>query len=83
VVPINIPMRMLVDYHQFAHSATIPWPCADRDWQQGVRHVESWLQSHVGSRLKVWAWHDSGQSQCLGVAFRWDQDRLLFVLTWL
>ena len=76
------PMQMLVDWHDFAHSATIPWPCAHNDWQGGVRQLESWLQSHVGPRLTHWAWSDSGRSEYIGVAFRWDQHRLLFVLTW-
>lgn len=75
-------MQMLVDWHDFAHAATIPWPCTNNDWQGGVRQLESWLQLHVGPRLTHWAWSDSGRSQYIGVAFRWDQHRLLFVLAW-
>ena len=81
-VPINTPMQMLVDWHDFAHQASVPWPCTDNDWQAGVRQLESWLESHVGHRLQQWAWSDSGRSEYIGVAFRWDQHRLLFVLTW-
>ena len=76
-------MRRLTDWHRFAQSATVPWPCADNDWQAGVRQIESWLSDHVGPRLQYWAWSDSGRPQYIGVAFRREPDRLLFVLTWL
>jgi hypothetical protein len=75
-------MQMLVDWHQFAHCARVPWPHADDDWQQGVRRIESWLTTKVGPRYEQWAWSDSGDAAYIGVAFRWDQNRLLFVMTW-
>jgi hypothetical protein len=76
---------MLVDRHAFVYTATIPWPTASLpqlDWIQGVDLVQSWLERHVGSHHASWAWNDSGEYYHLGVAFKWDKDRCLFVLTW-
>lgn len=71
---------MLWDRHWFLYRAQIPWP--HDNWPEAVTLVESWLNHSVGSHYQVWAWDDSGSSQRIGVAFRWDQDRLLFVLAW-
>jgi hypothetical protein len=76
---------MLVDRHAFVYTATVPWPAGivpQLDWIQGVELVESWLQTHVGKHYVTWAWNDSKSSYQLGVAFKWDQDRSIFVLTW-
>jgi len=78
-------MKMLLDKHPFQYCATVPWPVVNEpqiDWVQGIQVVESWLNNHVGPRLKHWAWHDSQQMYHVGVAFKWDQDRLLFVIAW-
>jgi len=78
-------MQMLVDKHIFQYHATVPWPAVGAgqvDWIFGVQTIENWLNDHVGPRLKHWAWSDSEQSYSMGVAFRWDQDRLLFVIAW-
>lgn len=78
-------MQMLVDLHYFTHRAAVPWPTASDmqiDWVQGVRTIESWLNNNVGQHLLNWAWDDSNNTYYLGVAFKWDQDRLLFVLAW-
>ena len=78
-------MQMLVDYHAFEYRASVPWPRASAqqiDWELGVRTIESWLTGHVGARLHKWAWNDSGEIYQIGVGFRWEQDRLLFVLAW-
>ena len=76
---------MLVDRHGFLYTASIPWPHHNgvQDWYQGIQAVDRWLTQHVGSRLSHWAWSDSGASYQIGVAFKWDSDRLLFVMTWL
>lgn len=76
---------MLRDWHAFNFTASVPWPHLDPehpDWATGVVAMEIWLNDHVGRRLACWAWNDSGWHYRIGVAFRWDQDRLLFVMTW-
>lgn len=75
---------MLVDRHGFLYTASIPWPHGSRvnAWQEGVHLIDTWLNSHVGVRLCHWAWTDSGSSYQIGVAFKWDCDRLLFLMTW-
>lgn len=76
---------MLIDYHAFKYHASVPWPVVvdpQIDWEYGIRTIESWLNNHIGGRFTRWAWNDSGSPQCVGVSFRWDQDRTLFVLTW-
>jgi hypothetical protein len=52
------------------------------DWELGIRSIEHWLVDQVGPHFMHWAWADSGTTYQIGVAFRWDQDRTLFVLTW-
>jgi hypothetical protein len=78
-------MRTLLDRHAFEYCASVPWPGFDQqqlDWEIGVKQIECWLTDHVGQRLISWAWSDSGSNYQIGVAFRWDQHRLLFVLAW-
>jgi hypothetical protein len=77
-------MRMLVDWHSFEYSASVPWPAAEKqiDWEVGVRLIENWLNDQVGTYQHNWAWSDSSWCYRIGVAFRWDQDRTLFVLNW-
>ena len=75
----------LVDYHRFEYLATVPFPDPPKSlgyWIQGVETIEYWLRSNVGSHYERWAWADSQSSNRIGVAFRYDQDRCLFVLTW-
>jgi hypothetical protein len=76
---------MLVDWHSFEFQASVPWPQsegAQLDWAWGIHSIESWLQVNVGARLQSWAWSDAGKINNIGVAFRWERDQLLFVLTW-
>jgi len=78
-------MRMLVEHSGFDHLASVPWPITDQDqfdWVQGVETIEHWLLLNVGPHFSHWAWADSGYTHRIGVGFRWDQDRLLFVMTW-
>lgn len=78
-------MYMLIDWHVFEHRASVPWPNlnqAQLDWVAGIDTIESWLKDRVGGHYRVWAWSDSGDPGRIGVAFRWDQDRSLFVLAW-
>ena len=82
---VNIVMQMLLDRHSFQYWATVPWPAMAQeqlDWISGIQTVENWLNNRIGPRLKDWAWHDSQQTYRVGVAFKWDQDRLLFVIAW-
>lgn len=82
---INIVMLMLLEQPQFDHLALVPWPCLDQpqlDWVQGVSMIENWLSNNVGPRLSRWTWEDSGHHYKIAVSFRWDRDRLLFVMVW-
>lgn len=76
---------MLVDWHRFQYHATIPWPMSDdrqADWIQGISLIEDWLRQRVGPRYATWAYDDCNILNNIGVAFRWDTHRTLFVLTW-
>lgn len=75
---------MLIDHHGFSYAASVPWPHWDQqiDWEQGIREIEAWLNGRVGPWMHNWAWTDSQATSHVGVAFRWDPDRTLFVLTW-
>lgn len=77
-------MRMLVDHHRFVYVAAVPWPHWEdqMDWEIGIREIQIWLTGNVGPWMQRWAWSDSQSSSQIGVAFRWDPDRTLFVLTW-
>lgn len=77
--------RLLIDAHSFFYTASVPWPLDhdhEVDWSASLNSIETWLNHRVGSRYTQWAWHDSGAAYQIGVAFRWDRDRSLFVLTW-
>jgi hypothetical protein len=76
---------MLIDIHQFVYTATVPWPYRSdpqQDWIGGIYLVQFWLEQNVGQHHACWAWDDSGHNYRVGVAFRWDRDRSLFVLAW-
>ena len=76
---------MLVDRHTFQYHAQIPWPItnsAQLDWIEGLLSIESWLRECVGPRYANWAYDDCPTLYNIGVAFKWDQDRTLFVLAW-
>lgn len=76
---------MLWDLHEFGYRAAVPWPGIDvdyPDWHASRYRLEHWLGQHVGPRYRDWAWDLSPDTQLVAVAFRWDRDRLLFVLTW-
>ena len=76
---------MLVDSHLFDYYASVPWPHDNNyqmDWVYGIRKIEQWLNQQIGHHLIQWAWNDSQLTYNIGVAFRQDKDRLLFVITW-
>ena len=76
---------MLIDWHGFEYHASVPWPVLDQsqtDWIQSLDLIQCWLQDRVGGHYRTWAWNDSGDPGKIGVAFRWDRDRSLFVLAW-
>lgn len=76
---------MLVDSHAFQYHAQIPWPIASSaqlDWIEGLLSIEDWLRQCIGPRYACWAYDDCRALYNIGVAFKWDQDRTLFVLTW-
>lgn len=78
-------MRMLIDPGEFEYPAQVPWshiPGAVLDWQYKVQMLEHWLGQNVGGHYVAWLWCDSGHHDLVGVSFRWDQHRTLFVLTW-
>lgn len=75
-----------MDLHPFRYTAQVPWPTTvdseQVDWDLGVHLIENWLTQNVGNRLATWAWDDSGDHYQLGVGFRWEQHKTLFVLRW-
>ena len=77
---------MLVDYHHFRFHATVPWPGTNEDsqldWVWGVETIEEWLNNCVGPRHQRWAYDDCPITYNIGVAFKWNKDRTLFILTW-
>jgi len=78
-------MRALIDHHSFRYTVSVPWPVTDSpqiDWDYGIYEIENWLTNSIGNRLVAWAWSDSGNNYQVGVGFRWDQDRMLFVMKW-
>ena len=78
---------MLVDlHHTFQYHAIVPWPGKPDnlqvDWVWGIEQIEDWLQQCIGSRHHLWAWDDCPITYNLGVAFKWNRDKTLFILTW-
>jgi hypothetical protein len=76
---------MLVDLHHFQYHAQIPWPISSNtqvDWVESLLHIEDWLRQCIGPRYTRWAYHDCPALYNIGIAFKWDQDRTLFVLAW-
>ncbi len=76
---------MLIDNHGFLYRASVPWPMFDDeqlDWEMGVKEIHKWLDCHVGHWMHNWAWDDGSNYNKIGVAFRWNQDRMLFLLAW-
>jgi hypothetical protein len=76
---------MLWDLHCFQYRAAVPCPqdlLGDADWHHGVDAIEHWLRQRVGSHYESWAWDDPGRLHRIGVAFRWDRDRTLFLICW-
>ena len=78
-------MHMLIEHSSFDHLASVPWPHLDLvqlDWIQGVETIQHWLLLNIGPKLSYWTWADSGHANQIGVKFKWDRDRLLFVIAW-
>ncbi len=78
----------LPELHSFQYRAWAPWPRTDQsqqDWVRSLEVVDDWLNQHVGPHHSHWAWDRvdlAVQGNYLGVAFRWDRDRTLFLLRW-
>ena len=79
-------MKMLIDQHFFHYHASVPWPSLEQDsqidWIAGVEQLQDWLQFNIGRRPSLWAWHDGRSCYNMGVAFKWEKDRTLFLLKW-
>lgn len=75
---------MLIDLHPFAYVAQVPWPvyASPDHWHEAVDAYNAWLKLYVGPWLQTWAWSDSYDPNKIGVAFKYDQDRMVFVLAW-
>lgn len=75
---------MLVDFHPFTYWTAVPWPsyASPDQWNRAVDAYNSWLNFYVGPWLQTWAWADSRDPGKIGVAFKYDQDRMIFVLAW-
>jgi hypothetical protein len=78
----------LPELHSFQYRAWAPWPLADQaqqDWVSSLERVDDWLVRCVGPHHSHWAWDRvdlAQQGNYLGVAFRWDKHRTLFLLRW-
>ena len=69
--------------HDFAHAAEIPWPAGrdtQLDWIIGIHSVEQWLEQYIGSKYQRWAWHMATNCYNVGVAFKYDKHRTLFLI---
>lgn len=76
---------MLAEHHVFKYCASVPWPVLDQnqlDWVEGINRIELWLNQNIGQHYQEWAWDDSRHCYNIGVGFRWDRDRLMFVMVW-
>ena len=73
------------DQHDFAYTATVRWPgmtLAQIDWITGIQDIESWLIQYTGPRYQRWCWHMADHCYDIGVAFRYDKHRTLFLLNY-
>lgn len=76
---------MLKDWHTFPYCASVPWPtfgAAQIDWVHSIQEIEHWLNRRIGPHWAHWAWDQAVHQYQIGVAFRQERDRLLFVMTW-
>ena len=65
--------------------ADVDWPrteLAQMDWITGIHEVESWLLSYTGPKYSRWTWATAREVYHIGVAFKYDKHRTLFLLTW-
>jgi hypothetical protein len=73
------------DQHNFEFIADIQWPGThgqQLDWITGVTSIEHWLLNYTGPKYQRWAWHWAQECYHVGVAFKYDKHRTLFLLTW-
>lgn len=73
------------DLHNFEYIADIHWPCPrgeQIDWVTGVVSVEDWLLIYTGAKYERRAWHRASDCYNVGVAFKYDKHRTLFLLEW-
>ena len=71
--------------HDFAHTATIPWPGQvgeQLDWIIGIVAVEQWLDKYIGAKYTRWNWNMALESYQVSVAFKYDKHKTLFLLNW-
>ena len=71
--------------HNFNYVADVDWPrteLAQMDWITGIHEVESWLLSYTGPKYSRWTWATAREVYHIGVAFKYDKHRTLFLLTW-
>lgn len=71
---------MLHERHFFVYHASVPFPTTD--WKYGINIIECWLNDSVGPHLTKWAWNMSNHPYHIGVGFKWDEDRILFLVKW-
>jgi len=79
------PKDYFPDLHGFEYIADITWPNygqAQLDWISGILDVEQWLLHYAGAKYDRWAWHRAVECYHIGVAFKYDKHRTLFLLTY-
>jgi len=77
--------RYFPDIHGFEFIADVAWPGVigeQLDWVSGVMDVEQWLLNYTGPKYERWAWHRATECYHIGVAFKYDKHRTLFLLNW-
>jgi hypothetical protein len=73
------------DQHEFLYTANIRWPgctCEQLDWITGIQDVELWLLQYAGPKYQRWAWHMAQNCYDIGVAFKYDKHRTLFLINY-
>jgi len=71
--------------HNFTYTADIDWPrteLAQMDWITGIQQVEEWLVNYTGPKYSHWTWHTAREIYHIGVAFKYDRHKMLFLLYW-
>jgi hypothetical protein len=86
LMPQHMP---LWDYapciNDFVYYADVDWPhqtLEQVDWITGITEIETWLIQYTGPKYSRWTWATAREVYHVGVAFKYDRHRTLFLLQW-